>query len=167
MTLTNHNIEAARLYMADMAEESLHRHQHLANLRHHLQDMHSFLTDQGYVLREEHHHDPTDIPEETKEAQEALQEQQYHAELAREQADEEKPFSQGMYEDPNAPSTLAVDEFVRTAYKLQAEDAGHTPCHRCNGSGRHYGKCFRCKGKGFQTNSDRQRNACYDDHNRR
>lgn len=153
MTLTNHNIEAARLYMADMAEESLHRHQHLANLRHHLQDMHSFLTDQGYVLREEHHHDPTDIPEETKEAQQALQEQQYHAELAREQAEEDKPFSQGMYEDPNAPSTLAADEDV---------------CERCEGTGWYDEKagaiCFRCKGKRVQNRDDKKRNKVYDAH---
>jgi hypothetical protein len=43
------------------------------------------------------------------------------------------------------------------------------PCTKCNATGiyRHLGRCFRCQGKGFQTGSDRRRNASYDRFRRR
>jgi DnaJ-class molecular chaperone len=46
---------------------------------------------------------------------------------------------------------------------------GHHACVRCNGSGvvpssRDAGKCYRCKGKGYTTIIDRERNAAHSRH---
>jgi hypothetical protein len=61
-----------------------------------------------------------------------------------------------------------------------APTSGAFPC-TCNGSGKFYsggavvngtytgtiGQCFRCAGKGWQSEADRKRNAYYDNHVRR
>lgn len=45
----------------------------------------------------------------------------------------------------------------------------NVPCTKCRASGiyRHLGRCFRCRGKGHQTEADRRRNASYDRFRRR
>ena len=70
-------------------------------------------------------------------------------------------------EPSEAPAAVASDEVQHDC--------------ECNGSGVYYGRgvvengvfkgfsgpCYRCNGKGFQTEADRKRNAYYDNHVRR
>jgi DnaJ-class molecular chaperone len=61
---------------------------------------------------------------------------------------------------------------------IKAVPEGNVECDGCRGDGVHYGRgavvngkfvgftgvCFRCGGKGSQTESDVKRNRCYDRH---
>lgn len=66
--------------------------------------------------------------------------------------------------------------FGWVTYEVLVERARKDRCERCSGTGRYVrgnlngkpagpgGECFRCLGKGYQTEEDEKRNAAYDIH---
>lgn len=81
-------------------------------------------------------------------------------------------------------ATSSLDSWIlsqRTENQSAPKQVETQKCDGCNGSGKYYGhgyvengvfkghigKCFRCEGKGHQTDADRVRNRNYDQYVRR